>query len=65
MAEAQLVGIGQVATGLQISRHRADRLSRQAGFPSTASESVQGRKWYLEDMKRWAAENGLSWQGQD
>jgi predicted DNA-binding transcriptional regulator AlpA len=63
MAAAQLVTIGQIAAGLQISRQRADRLSRQAGFPSTASESVQGRKWYLEDVKRWAAENGRNWQG--
>lgn len=58
-----MVMIGQVAAGLQISRHRADRLSRQAGFPSTASESGQGRKWYLEDVKRWAAENGRNWEG--
>jgi hypothetical protein len=64
MAEAQLLGIGQIAAGLQISRHLADELSRQNGFPSTANESDQGRKWYLEDVKRWAAENGRSWQVQ-
>lgn len=66
MAEAQQpVGITQIAAGLQISRHKADQLSRQAGFPSTSSESVRGRKWFLEDVKRWAAENDLSWQVQD
>jgi hypothetical protein len=65
MATAQLLTIRQIAAGLQISRHRADRLSRQAGFPSTASESGQGRKWYLEDVKRWAGENGHDWLSQD
>jgi hypothetical protein len=61
----QLVGIGQIAAGLQISHRKADLLSRQAGFPTTSSESVRGRKWFLEDVKQWAAENDLSWQVQD
>jgi hypothetical protein len=65
MAEAQVVGIGQMAAGLQISRKRADGFSRQSGFPSTASESARGRQWYLEDVKQWAAEHDLSWQVQD
>jgi hypothetical protein len=65
MVEAQLAGIGQIAAGLQISRRRADELSRQAGFPSTDSESVRGRKGNLEDVKQWAAENDRSWQVQD
>jgi hypothetical protein len=64
MAEAQTLTIGQIAAGLQISRHQADRFSRQDGFPSTSSESVRGRKWFLEDVKRWAAENGRSWQAE-
>lgn len=61
MPAAQLVTIGQIATGLQISRQRADQLSRQAGFPPPAEESLQGRKWHLEDVERWAGENGRSW----
>jgi hypothetical protein len=65
MAAAQVVTIGQIAAGLQISRQRADQLSRQAGFPAPSSESLQGRKWRLVDVRRWAAQNGRSWQVQD
>ena len=58
---AQLVTIGQIAAGLGISRQRADQLSRQADFPTPASESLQGRKWRLVDVQRWAKAQGRTW----
>lgn len=61
MAQPQLVSTGDIARALSVSRQRADQLSRQAGFPKPASESLQGRKWRLSDVRRWARETGRTW----
>ena len=58
---AQTVTIGQIANGLSVSRQRADQLSRQVGFPAPVSESLQGRRWSLVAIRKWARDQGRSW----
>lgn len=57
----QLVTIGEIAKALGITRQRAGQLSEEARFPKPDSESLQGRKWRLLDVRRWAKIQGRPW----
>lgn len=50
--------IGDVAKMLDVSRSRADQLSRQAGFPEPIGLLAGGRVWDLTQVEEWAHEGG-------
>ena len=43
----------EIAELLQLSRQRADQLSRTKGFPDPEVELSGGRIWKREDVERW------------
>lgn len=49
----KIVGTGEIAELLEVSRQRADQLSREVGFPRPLGEHGGGRVWRLADIERW------------
>jgi prophage regulatory protein len=49
-----LVGVTEIGELLQLSRQRADQLSRTKGFPDPVAELSGGRVWNTTDVEEWA-----------
>ena len=49
------MGITEIAQALNLSRQRADQLSRQVGFPKPLGEVAAGRIWRRADIEKWLA----------
>jgi predicted DNA-binding transcriptional regulator AlpA len=50
--------IGDIATLLQVSRSRADQISRQTGFPAPVGTLSGGRVWNMDHVREWAKSVG-------
>ncbi len=53
-----LMGIAEIRALLDISRQRADQLTRRADFPRPVAELAMGKVWAAEDVRRWAKNDG-------
>jgi prophage regulatory protein len=53
-----LVGLAEIVDMLNVSRARADQLSRQKAFPDPIATIAAGRIWYRSDVEDWMKENG-------
>ena len=53
-----LVGLGEIAELLGVSRQRADQLARTADFPAPQAELDSGRIWLRDDFEQWARSEG-------
>jgi prophage regulatory protein len=49
-----LVGVTEIAELLQLSRQRADQLSRTKGLPDPVATLSGGRVWNAKDLEEWA-----------
>lgn len=54
----ELAGVTEIALILDLSRQRADQLSRQKGFPDPAAELASGRVWTAAAVMAWAKAAG-------
>lgn len=52
------MGIAEIRALLDISRQRADQLTRRADFPAPVAELGMGKVWNAEDVRNWARKDG-------
>ncbi|MFG1604012.1 helix-turn-helix transcriptional regulator [Actinoplanes sp. NPDC049265] len=55
--QLRLFGMQELSTRLRVSRQRADKISRQKGFPEPLAELERGRVWDADDVDSWIAAN--------
>lgn len=53
-----LMGIAEIRTLLDISRQRADQLTRRPDFPRPVAELAMGKVWDGESVREWARKDG-------
>jgi hypothetical protein len=53
-----LVGVTEIAAMLDVSRQRADQLSRTKGFPEPVADLAHGRVWETEAVVAWIEGSG-------
>jgi prophage regulatory protein len=53
-----LVGVTEIGQLLNVSRQRADQLTRVDGFPPPVGEISAGRIWRRSDVEAWARDTG-------
>jgi prophage regulatory protein len=53
-----LVGVTEIGELLDVSRQRADQLTRTEGFPEPIGTIAAGRIWRLVDVEAWARATG-------
>ncbi len=58
MAEADLMGLTEIAAFLGVSPQRVDQLAAGADFPEPTAELAAGRIWTREDIEGWAKSAG-------
>lgn len=61
-----LVGSAEIARMLNVSRQRADALSRRDDFPAPVAHLKTGRVWESEAVEVWARSHGREihdWSG--
>jgi hypothetical protein len=49
-----VVGVTEIAGLINVSRQRADQISRTKGFPDPVQELASGRLWLQADVEAWA-----------
>lgn len=54
----ELMGIAEIRALLDISRQRADQLTRRADFPRPVAELAMGKVWDAEAVREWARKDG-------
>lgn len=55
---ADVVGAGEIAQMLGVSRQRVNQLADSPGFPKPWRTLAQGRIWDLRAIERWAEKTG-------
>jgi hypothetical protein len=53
-----LVGVTEIGALLDVSRQRADQLTRLEGFPEPVAVISAGRIWRRADVETWARATG-------
>lgn len=53
-----LIGVTQIGRLFDVSKQRADQLSRLDGFPKPAATLATGRVWKRADVEKWARKTG-------
>lgn len=51
-----LMGSGEIATLLSLSRQRVQQLAERDDFPAPAAELNMGRAWFRTEIEAWAAQ---------
>lgn len=54
----ELMGIAEIRALLEISRQRADQLTRRADFPAPIATLAMGKVWDAGDVREWARKDG-------
>lgn len=59
MRAVDLMSVADIAAMLNVSRQRADQLTRYKGFPEPVAAVNNGRMriWRTEDVEAWKREN--------
>lgn len=53
-----LMGIAEIRALLEISRQRADQLTRRPDFPRPVAELAMGKVWDGDAVREWAKKDG-------
>lgn len=56
--ELELMGIAEIRALLNVSRQRADQLTRRPDFPAPMAELGMGKVWDGAAVREWATKDG-------
>lgn len=56
----ELMGVAEIAARLNVSKQRADQLTRTGSFPKPVSELASGRIWRAGDVTKWIAKHRVA-----
>jgi predicted DNA-binding transcriptional regulator AlpA len=56
-SEIRLMGAGEIAVRLSVTRQRVYQLVTRKGFPDPIASLSMGQVWLVEDVEAWIAVN--------